>query len=321
MYSLTNGLGDRILALVENAQLQAFLVAPFIKVQVVEQLLAAAPASVSGTIVTRWRAEEVAAGVSDLEVLDEVSKHPGWTLRLCHRLHAKYYRVDARALIGSANLTQTALGWRQPSNLELLFEVPRQADTFGRFEAQLIRESVPASYEIRDAVSLAARSLEASIAMAAEGVALSEAGPIDHLRNAPDFLSWLPFARNPGDIAYVAKNGASDLSTAAADQVSRDYHALNLPNSLPPSVVADLVRSRLAQHPLILRLNDYAVQPRRFGEMSSFVERWLRANGIPRDSDEAWQTLMRWLLHFFPGRYERSQTRFTEVFQVRRGDR
>jgi len=40
-------------------------------------------------------------------------------------LHAKFFAADDRCLVGSANVTSAALGWREPANLELLIPVKR----------------------------------------------------------------------------------------------------------------------------------------------------------------------------------------------------
>ena len=113
-------------------------------------------------------------------------------------------------------------------------------------------------------------------------------------------------------------NGVAGLSTAAAEQVLLDCNALALPIHVSRETIEELVRSRLAQHPLVLLLNDFATSPRRFGEMSAFVGSWLSTKQVDRDPREAWQTLMRWLLHFFPTRYQLTTPRFTEIFQARR---
>lgn len=319
MSSSIDELGSRLVTVLTEAKTEIVLVAPFIKASVAETLLRAAPQLVPGVIVTRWRPEEVAAGVTDLEVLDVVSRHPAWTLRLCHRLHAKYYRADTRRLIGSANLTQLALGWRSPSNLELLVEVGGMEDSLTEFESQLLRESIPASEDVRAAVLRAANSLRPPGHPRGDGAAPTEADTNSSQVGQRAFSTWLPSARNPSDIAYALKTERAELSAAATEQVLSDWRVLEMPYGLEPAVADDLVRARLIQHPLIAKLNVYALQPRRFGEMKSFINSWLRDNGVSRDPIEAWQTLMRWLLYFFPDRYAVSRRSYTEVFQVNKG--
>ena len=81
--------------------------------------------SVFVRIVTRWRAREVAAGVSDLAVFEITNDRRNTALDLLDDLHAKLYLADNKGLIGSANLTAPALGWATRNNVEILMAVRR----------------------------------------------------------------------------------------------------------------------------------------------------------------------------------------------------
>ena len=115
--------GDVLLAHVARAKKGVLLCAPFIKLGVAKRLLSAIGPDVAVEIITRWHAEEIAAGVSDLAVFDLSVSRPGVTMRLLDNLHAKLYVSDDLLLAGSANLTATALGWCDDPNLELLMPV------------------------------------------------------------------------------------------------------------------------------------------------------------------------------------------------------
>src|SRR3546814_15701150 len=84
------------------------------------RLLGAIPDDIAVTCVTRWRPDEIAAGVSDLEVFDLIRARASGTLLLQPHLHAKLYRTGDRRLLGSANISGRALGWHEPANLEIL---------------------------------------------------------------------------------------------------------------------------------------------------------------------------------------------------------
>ncbi len=113
-------LGSRIENLLGKAKSEVYLCSPFIKEKVLRRLFKKIPKSVPVVVVTRWRPDEVALGVSDLEVFDLAKKRPKTELRLLDELHAKLYIADDSCLVGSANLTDTALGWRTRANLEIL---------------------------------------------------------------------------------------------------------------------------------------------------------------------------------------------------------
>ncbi len=311
---LTGVLGDQLAAMLSAASQDVVLVSPFIKLGAIQRLLANARAGVAGTVITRWRPEEVAAGVTDLEVMDEVSARHGWTLLLSNHLHAKYYRFDTAVVVGSANLTAAALAWRSPSNVEILFREEFPGEQFRTFERELRAAAVPATPTIRATVLDAASSLPYRPASwSAESRASYPTRRNDFEVVPPD--DWLPRSRNPADVAYAATHGPDQLSSAASDQVLFDLAWLDLPMGIGKEAAERLVRARLAQHPLVAAITAMCSQPQRFGAVSDAVASWLAARDMTRDPDEAWQTLMRWLLHFAPDRYTVEVARHSELFR------
>jgi phosphatidylserine/phosphatidylglycerophosphate/cardiolipin synthase-like enzyme len=137
-------LGNQLLEACRSARSTLTLCAPFVKGPVLKRVLDATAESVSVELFTRWRPEEVAAGVSDTVVLD-IAESRGGRVLLCDRVHAKFMRFDDRVLIGSANLTATALGWTALPNLELLIEVPANTAQLRELEDRLRRESIVAT--------------------------------------------------------------------------------------------------------------------------------------------------------------------------------
>src|SRR3546814_13321865 len=98
-------LGDALLALLSSATEPVFLIAPFIKQDAMARLLGAIPDDIAVTCVTRWRPDEIAAGVSDLEVFDLIRARASGPLLLQPHLPAKLYRPAYRRLLGSANIS------------------------------------------------------------------------------------------------------------------------------------------------------------------------------------------------------------------------
>src|SRR4051812_35805335 len=141
--------GDQLLQLCREARSTLVLCAPFAKCSVIARALAEVEGDVRVELFTRWRPEEVAAGVSDTAVLDLVVAHGG-AVYLCDRLHAKFYRCETKALVGSANLTATALGWVEQPNLELLLRVQR--DEVAGLERVLRSEALLATKETAEEV-------------------------------------------------------------------------------------------------------------------------------------------------------------------------
>ena len=153
--------GTSLRDLLEKAERDVVLVAPFIKVLALRDLLRFVSQNVRVTCVTRWRPDEVAAGVSDLEVFDELQERNWGSLLLLPRLHAKYYRADDSCLMGSANLTSRALGFSSPPNVELMVQLGANVRSLELFEDQVISSAYPATAELRE-ISLRSQRLISS---------------------------------------------------------------------------------------------------------------------------------------------------------------
>ena len=301
-------LGLKLLTAAGLCREQAILVAPFIKSSVSERLLHALAPEVAVTIYTRWRPEEVAAGVSDLEVFDQVCLRRNTELRLCDALHAKLYRFDDRVLIGSANLTNTALGWSARPNLELLRAVSRST-YINTFESRLRRDSIPATLLIQDAVRSAANAL------ASAHVIHLEPGE-DPFLDLPKF--WLPRLRRPHLLLAGYTSSTDDFTAAAKEQYEDDRISIAAPAGLSDGALRSYVRSALLKHPLINALDCRLDAPQRFGEVRALVRRFIKSHRLERDPAEATQTLIRWLIHYFPDRYELHTAQYSEILSKRK---
>ena len=125
------------------------IVAPFMRSGALTRLLDSIPDGTDIQVVTRWRPADLLSGASDLGVYD-LAESRAAPLYLRHELHAKLFAADDMCLIGSANVTDTGLGWRSPANLELLVPIARTADHIVEFEAALLAGALRATAEHRD---------------------------------------------------------------------------------------------------------------------------------------------------------------------------
>lgn len=298
-------LGTNLLELSEHAEQELLLVAPFIKVEVIQRLLEVVHDKVSVTCVTRWRPSEVAAGVSDLEIWDFFRDQPKRTLYLRHDLHAKFYRSDETCLVGSANLTMTALGWVTSPNYELLIKSERTAQLIS-FEEQLFVSAVEVDEDLYRQIQIAVDVMpQTKIVTAIE----------NKDEPAIDLECWLPTLRTPEKL-FVAYQGSSDELTSAAKRATMsDLKAFDVPAGLNETQFRSYIAVALLQMPLINRVDRFVQTPRRFGEVKSLI----KSLACYRDNSDfdavtAWQTLMRWLLHFLPDRYDLSVPRHSEIF-------
>lgn len=291
--------GDQLLSLCRGAQGPVVLVAPFIKVGAFTRVLDATPAALPVTCVTRWRPEEVAAGVSDLEVLDRVRSRPEARLFLHPHLHAKFYRAGSIALLGSANITGRALGWSEPANLELLVEVDPLAPHLQAFETALFSSVLQADEAIRDAVAIAASALKAALPPAPSWTREFVPGQV------VSSAFWLPMCPRPDLLYRVYSETIGDRLLANARGLGeQDLAFLGAPPGLIEPAFNGYVAAMLRQVRWIQDLDRLTNQG-----LTDHMAAETIARSLPPEHDvspeDLWGVTKEWLMHFFPGDYDR----------------
>lgn len=279
-----------------GASRRVVVVAPFIRSVALDRLLSDVSPDVEATIVTRWRLADLVAGASDLAVFD-VARQREAGLYLRQDLHAKFFAADDRCLVGSANVTAAALGWREPANLELLIPVKRTVAEVVAFEAEVLRGAVPASRALHDCL---ARLLESDSLRRVEGTeAVQSTGDVEAL--APD---WIPSARNPEEL-YAAYSGESDVSRVAREAMGQELKTIGVPPGLSREEFRTWVGASLSGSVLVGSVL------RRIDEVGQMTEADLAevmggmgANAEEREPREVLEVLERWLTCFLPTEYE-----------------
>jgi hypothetical protein len=231
---------------------------------------------------------------------------------LRYDLHAKYYRSDAACLVGSANLTSQALGWSSTPNLEILVHLNATDPSAIKFETDLLTTAV----EVDD--SLAQTFHEIVSALPGE-VRVYQSEEYDQLESNFKFVLsarsknvWLPLSRYPQHLYKVYNGETGSLSQGAKEAAWKDLVWLAPPIGLSEASFNTLVKAALLQSPIVHELDEFLLQPRRFGEVRDHLRSHLGEED--RDPSEVWQTLMRWLLRFLPSRYRLAVPRYSEVF-------
>lgn len=306
-------LGDRLEQLCAEGRRAVMLVAPFVKLKTLERLIHQVPAAVPVRCVTRWRPDELAAGVCDVEIWPLVRERPGAELWLRNDLHAKYYRSDDRCLVGSANLTGAALGWSLQPNLELLVELPASVPVCIAFERELLSAAVQADDDLYRQVAAAAEALrpEGFPLYFGEGSRATWGPPNDQL--SMPLYQWLPRLRYPEDLYLAYAGRGEELSLASREVAYSDLLALGLSPGLSQPAFGQSVGALLLQMPIIHSIDQFLTEPQRFGAVRDRLAALPCALNSDFDPARAWQTLMRWLLYFLPGRYTRLPSRHSEV--------
>jgi hypothetical protein len=304
---LTDKIGHSLGECARQAHHRLTIAAPFIKRNALERLIAEVAPSVALTVFTRWRVDEIVAGVSDLSVFDLLHDRVGSRLLIHPRLHAKVLMVDDKvASIGSANVTDSALGFADQANAEVMALLHPVPNRLIMFLLQLEREAVPATEELR-------RKFEKAVT-AAEPPSTPPVVDVmgDPPRGPP---SLFPCFRDPERLyrGYVSVIEFSDDDTRAA--ILDDLAVLALPDGLDEPDFRQRVGVGLLAVDTVRAFDEFVAQPRYFGEMAE----WLRGGGVLADQSQEdrkmhLQTLVRWLRYFLPGRYRLEEPNYSELF-------
>lgn len=298
-------IGDDLLSHARSAHKHAVLIAPFVKRATIERVMAVVPPTAKMDVFTRWRLDEIAAGVSDLDVWEAVCQRPHTGMYLCNHLHAKCYVFDDVALVGSANLTARALQWHGAPNLELVVRVVPTLPEVEDLLHTLGRLAVPVTQGMHEQYRDMLQRLGLRQTAPPE--------PSPELDSAHTPTAWLPETRHPPQL-YPLYSGDWDRVTRSAQRTgSRDLQFLGLPAGLSKGEFCAAIALSLSHEPLFMEINRMAARRRRFGEYRSFMRGFLRTNGIERDAAEAWQTCLRWLLHFMEDEYSVETPRYSEI--------
>lgn len=272
----------QILDVTSEASDHVLLVAPFVKAGVFADLIAAVrPAVREIRCVTRWSVTEVAAGVSDPEILELTRTDGRIKVDLCHPLHAKIFIGDERALVGSANLTGKATGRVQPENIEILVEVPAEDPTLQLVISRIDAHAVPATEEIA-----------ASIRRQAD--LLSDAAVATFSPGQDSTTPWYPETRSPERLFPVYQGRDHGYSEGVLEGVITDLARLDIRPGLNAAEFADFIRTRLRNMPELTPLLETG------SLMASDLERDLRER-TGTSTDRARRTaenIAEWLRYF-----------------------
>ena len=287
-------LGEDVISILQSAKRDVLIVAPFVLAKALDALLCHIPDGMRTTVVTRWRPIDFLTGVADLGVYDS-TESKGACLFLRYDLHAKLFAADDVCLVGSANVTDTALGWRSPENLELLVTIPRSEPKVACFEKRLFDGAIRATAALRDRLAvLLDKVREAQVRV--PGLALETSGQLQP--------NWLPLIRNPEEL-FSAYSGSVDVSRAALTAMQDDLDQIGVPLGMNEALFREWIASAISQTPLIQTVIHHIEQN---GEVTeSDIAGFLRSFDI--DSNvfrprEILENLERWLTCFFPAQYE-----------------
>lgn len=277
--------GAEVLRLVEGAD-RLTLVAPFVTLAGLEPIVHKLQKRAEITLYTRWRPDEVAAGVSEPQVLSLID--PPGAVFLHPTLHAKaYVRPGFGTLVGSSNITAVGLGWSGVGGVELLVQVGSSNTQVSQLLEVLRVTSCRATKSIADEIIAQAQVFE------------QDGHPAEFIRSGSPAVAWLPQYPVPRVLWQVYQGNRDET---VAELVRPDLEALCPPRHLTQEQFAAYVAGMLLQglpgclaaelknlttHQAIQRLSAVA------DEAGLDVE----------DPEMSWKTLSAWLAYFLPNTY------------------
>lgn len=306
-------LGEQLKELCKQGQQEITLVAPFIKAHSLYRLLESIRDSINLICVTRWYPDEILNGVSDLEIWTVLKQRQNSSLWLRSDRHAKFYRIDSTCFVGSANITNAALGWSYRPNLELLVQLSADNQTLEQFEKEVMRGGIQVDESIycqmlniveklRDKIPQAPHSIEPD-----QNIPLPEKRLIIH--------KWIPSLRRPEDLYLIYSNQDKELTHASRLAGIQDIQFFPINDKgLSEEAFRQWVGMFLLQLPIIRAVDSFVATPQRFGSVRDFLLSLPCVESPDFNASQAWQKLMRWLLYFLPERYTLSVPNYTEVF-------
>lgn len=291
--------GDGILELVRAANDRVVIAAPYIKSPTLRRLLDAVPETVSKCIcVTRWLPEDIASGVCDLEILDDVVGARGGRLLVHPHLHAKYYSNGRDSVVGSANLTARGLGWHTPSNVELFVALPAEFAGLAEWEHSLLSSAVQATEELRDCIRRQADVLKEDEAPRR----LPEVE--DDAAMESEQTLWVPQCPTPERLWQVYRGrGADTMVSSAFAGAQEDLAALSPPQGLTQDLFTAYVEGILKQMPLLAEIDKLAAAGLTDTKAHEFLADRLGNTDHESEYDQVWRVVKQWLVHFFPQIY------------------
>ena len=240
--------GDQVVDVLRGAKKEVVVVAPFIKVNALKRIVDCINSDkVKIDCVTRWLPQDIAAGVCDIEIYELLKRLPNANLWMNKRLHAKYVRADRKCLTGSANLTESALGWRVPSNLELMVDVSSVIQDMKDWEEQLFDCSTVVNKKTRDEI----QSSSATLIDKGQHMQYVEFHVDENVSD-----SWLPQYANPRKLyrVYSKEVTSENMPKSSFKYAMSDLSALGIPAGLSEENFNVAVASQISASSVIMEI-------------------------------------------------------------------
>lgn len=208
----TYDLHERTIGLLKS---RLFILSPFIKIEALKKVLDGVGSKVKIFIVARWRLNDLVLGASDLEVYNYL-KEKGIKFYINRDIHLKLILADdKKALVGSANITNSGLGYSAHPNVEAVVEIPFSKE-LEKDVLHVVDNSIPMTQDLFEEISTRVKELKKiSHEFIAQQKAIdSVEGKIKFPKTEADkiFFDDFPQTGSPNDLLRSIREGILDKS-------------------------------------------------------------------------------------------------------------
>lgn len=272
--------GEQIRSLFDIPCEEVKIIAPFIKTSALESLLLVIPTDTKVICITRWRTREIAAGVSDVEIMEILHKRGNFELYLVDNLHAKLYIAGERCLVGSSNVTLAGLGESSDANIEILVETEVNDPNVALVLNEIDSNKTAVTEEMSLAILKIADSLN-----------------IQNFSQVDNFI-WIPHGRKP-DLSYKLYTNPSTADTNQPHKILlQDLALANLPPNLSENEFKQFIQNLLRTFSLTNEILNYESDT-----IITFAESHIHFEEFADNdfsSHDLWLAFIEWITYFFP---------------------
>lgn len=220
-------------------------------------------------------------------------ERPGSTLLVHPHLHAKFFAADDLCLVGSANLTHTALGWRSPSNVELLVELDTPKHGLDGWWAELLANSIVATQDMKFALAKQAELLRLS------------GNPIDRPEADPEDAQsrpvWAPQCPRCSGLWEVYIGDEDQMPASAMRSAKDDLEVLAIPPGLNEVGFREALTTIFRSSQVVQEIEQLANSGLTDAAAHTLLQSLCDIS--EKESPRRWQLVKGWLSDLYPGEY------------------
>ena len=257
-----------------------YLVSPFIRLDALQNLFSCLHHDSQTQIITRWNADDIVSGVSDLEVYPWL-KERGIKLYIHKRIHLKLFLFESNEIFHcSGNVSNNGLGINGEGNIEVGAYVNSSLNDWRQLY-RLIDDSLLVTDEVYEkAVAYKENNVNINEPLPEldlfESIANGQSSNHDvDLINKPYSMGALPALESPEKLFELySKDSLSGISPADARLLFHDLALFNIDNlDMELDQLTEEMKTNIKQLPFIVDFINYLQREKslRFGAVTSWI--------------------------------------------------